>query len=108
MMTAEDRVKTIAKFGFTERQARFLVTGDAACRDLCAAPVRGLRRHGLWPPSERAVRPASSSAGTPPSAAACTTGRASITCATTRSITPSVSPIAGTAVRCRLRASASA
>ena len=25
MMTAEDRVKTVADFGFTERQARFLV-----------------------------------------------------------------------------------
>src|SRR5204863_10176272 len=25
-MTAEDRVKTIVEFGFTERQARFLVT----------------------------------------------------------------------------------
>jgi hypothetical protein len=25
MMTAEDRVKTVANFGFTERQARFLV-----------------------------------------------------------------------------------
>jgi hypothetical protein len=25
MMTAEDRVKTVAEFGFTERQARFLV-----------------------------------------------------------------------------------
>jgi hypothetical protein len=25
MMTAEDRVKAVAEFGFTERQARFLV-----------------------------------------------------------------------------------
>jgi PadR family transcriptional regulator PadR len=34
MMTAEDRVKTVANFGFTERQARFLVllTVDIECR----------------------------------------------------------------------------
>src|SRR6202140_4986055 len=55
MMTAEDRVKTVAEFGFTERQARFLVlvmrhTGICVPRQYAAfaGTAYGRRVNGLF------------------------------------------------------------
>jgi hypothetical protein len=56
-LTAEERIQAIARFGFTERQARFLVT-VMLHEGVVAPPVRTLRRHGVRAKGERVLRQA--------------------------------------------------
>ena len=101
-MTAEDRVQAVAEFGFTERQARFLVlvmrhAGVCVPRQYASfAGIGERRREG-----ERVLREARHRAGTRSPAAASTTARGSITSITSRSIAPSANPRVATAGRCR-------
>ena len=77
-MTAEDRVNAVVKFGFTERQARFLGDRDAALRGVMTADMtrvwrapcarkssgqRGAYRRLLPRPWRRRCRSAASAGG---------------------------------------------
>jgi len=53
-MNFDDRVKTVLQFGYTERQARFLVT-VMLHSGVCAAPVRGVRRHRVRPQGQQVL-----------------------------------------------------
>jgi hypothetical protein len=106
-MTAEDRVKTVANLGFTERQARFLVLVMRHA-EICVPRQYAAFAGTAYGRRVNALFDSLVERGYATSAAACTTERAFITCVITRSIAPSVNLIAGTVARCRQRPSASA
>ena len=94
------RMEAIAAFGFTERQARFLLQRPAALGRLRRAPVLQLRRHRPWPEEHGLHQERSSSGGSPRRsrpgssiAAGCSTST------TSRSGRPSASPTAGSGSR---------
>ena len=81
-MTFDDRVQAVSNFGFTERQARFLVlvmrhAGVCVPRQYAEFAGIALRTQG-----QRVLRQARPASTRAPSASACTTARGSITCIT--------------------------
>ena len=106
-MTADERVQAVVKFGFTERQARFLVavmlhSGVCLLRQYTAFAgiVHGQKTRKFF---AKLVRH-----GTPLRTRVATTEEAFITCSTSRSIEPSARPTAGFADPCPLPVSWSA
>lgn len=101
-MQFEDRVKAVADFGFTERQARFLMTvmlhsGVCLLRQYTAFSgiVHGEKTKRFSPSSSGFGRGLPTRVGT--------TAEASTRCITRRCIEPSARPTAGIADRCRQR-----
>ena len=101
MMTTDERVQAVVDFGFTERQARFLVLvmrHAGVCVPRQYARFAGIAHGG------RSATPSSTSSSdvaTPSPATASTTARGSITSITSRCTTPSGSRRAATVGRCR-------
>ena len=100
-MTHDERIRAVIDFGFTERQARFLVLvlrhgGVCVPRHTRASLASRTVGGGATRSST-----GSSGAATHTRSAACTTERGSITCITSRCTTPSAKPPARIVVECR-------
>lgn len=90
-MTANGRIASIAQFGSTERQARFLVTVPLHA-GVCMRPasVRDVRGHGVRSQGEHVLRPARDERIRNSVSVSPITARGSIICIITSSIAPSV------------------
>ena len=106
-MQFDQRVRAVAEFGFTERQARFLVTvmlHSGVCLLRQYATFAGI----VEGQKTRKFSPSSSGSGTHPPIPVATTAGASTRSITRLCIEPSVRPTAGTADHSHLPASSRA
>lgn len=106
-MSAENRVSTVAEFGFTPRQARFLVMVMRHA-DVCLLRQYSAFAGIVHGQKTRAFFRSSSAVGTHQCTSVGTIARASTTSTTTRCTRPSVNPIAAIAGPCPPGASPSA